>query len=320
MAACSAQEDEHDDAEDASLNDLISGDDLQDTVRVFETGPGEMTIEEINELFEVPEPPLEFDHTRNETLIQEHLATGEPLIVHAYVPLCDNEHQGIVPTSESLGDGMNLSTNLYWATSYGMWKYFKNNANWEYVYNALVDDPDPDKPIHEDVLMRAIYKRTMDNGLIVYLICDAYRGDRMESCLNDYFSALGSLHHDTISITGDTIIGAGGAHLIAFNGHNGLMDTWPEFPQGVGPTKDAVAIACVSEDFFPKAYEYTRSFPLVMTTSLLYPGAEVMDQIIITWANGGTGEECRLAAGQGYKNMKDKYSLESCQRMFSSGW
>lgn len=278
----------------------------------------------IAETTQEPEP---FDKLRDTTALTNKIKNGKALVVHAFVPLCDNENQGIVPTSPSLGDGMNLSTNLYWATSYGMWKYFKNDIKWEYIYKATQEDYDSLKPLSEHVLMRAIYRQTTASGTTIYLVCDAYRGDRMEECLEDYFSALASGYVDTLTIYESmaedstlVIFGAGLADLIAFNGHNGLMDTYPEIAEGTGPTKDAVAIACISESFFLTAFEKTRSYPLVTTTSLLYPGAAVLDEIITAWANGENGEQCRLAAGQGYKNMKDKYSLEACQRMFSSGW
>lgn len=46
--------------------------------------------------------------------LQNKILQKQPLIVHVFVPLCDNDNQGIVPVSASLGDGQNLKTNLYW--------------------------------------------------------------------------------------------------------------------------------------------------------------------------------------------------------------
>jgi len=45
--------------------------------------------------------------------LKSKINQGEPLVAHVLVPLCDNEHQGIVPTSASLGIGMDPDHNLY---------------------------------------------------------------------------------------------------------------------------------------------------------------------------------------------------------------
>ena len=60
-------------------------------------------------------------------------------MVHVFVPLCDNEHQGIIPVNASLGNGMNLQTNLYWGARYGVKSHFKSLPAWK----LLVSKKDP---------------------------------------------------------------------------------------------------------------------------------------------------------------------------------
>lgn len=100
---------------------------------------------------------------------------NEPLIVHLFVPLYDNEHQGIIPTSKSLGDGLNLKTHLYWPTSAGTKAYFKKNAKWKFLFQAF--------DIDANVLGRLVFKQVFITAK-VYLIADAYRGNRMEETVN----------------------------------------------------------------------------------------------------------------------------------------
>ena len=38
--------------------------------------------------------------------------------IHVFVALCDNKYQGIVPVPESIGNGQNARTNLYWGAAY----------------------------------------------------------------------------------------------------------------------------------------------------------------------------------------------------------
>ena len=40
--------------------------------------------------------------------------------IHVFVALCDHINQGIVSVPESLGNGQNPTTNLYWGALYGV--------------------------------------------------------------------------------------------------------------------------------------------------------------------------------------------------------
>ena len=236
-----------------------------------------------------------------------------PLVVHVKVPLCDNENQGIVPTSPSLGNGMDLKRNLYWATSKGMKRFFNELSDWTLLSSEL--DPS------ENVLERVVFKKKYKNGAIVYLVADAYRGDRMVACLQDHFNSLSGVLKDTMVIGSDTVGIYGNADLLAFNGHNGLMDETVFFEKNVdGIARDAVTIACISGDYFKTRYDATNSYPLVHTTNLLYPGAFILEGIINSWANLESAKECKIAAGNGYYKYKPKSGPNGSQNLFSSGW
>jgi hypothetical protein len=48
------------------------------------------------------------------------LAQTSPRIVHVFVALADNQHQGIVPVPAALGNGRDPQRNLYWGAAYGV--------------------------------------------------------------------------------------------------------------------------------------------------------------------------------------------------------
>jgi hypothetical protein len=245
--------------------------------------------------------------------IKSKIENNIPLVVHVNVPLCDNENQGIVPTSPSLGNGMDLKRNLYWATSKGMKRFFKELSDWKLLSSELESN--------EDVLERVVFKKKFSNGAIVYLVADAYRGDRMVRCLQDHFNALSGVLKDTLIINSDTIGIYGNADLLAFNGHNGLMDETVFFDKSVdGIARDAVTIACISGDYFKTRYQATNSYPLVHTTNLLYPGAFILEGVINSWANLESDKECKIAAGKGYYKHKPKSGPNGSQNLFSFGW
>lgn len=260
----------------------------------------------------------ELEKVYNRNIILNYLKgkveNNDPLVVHVLVPLCDNEHQGIVPTSPKIGNGMDIKNNLYWATSKGMKRFFSNAADWEFVHVKHFP-----KTV---ILERAVFYKEFPNGARVYLVADAYRGDKMPACLNDYFNSLSSHLIDTIRVQKEMIGINGGADLIAFNGHNGLMDESTVYKHANVQTrpKDAVSISCASNGYFKSHYLNTKSYPLVHTTNLLYPGAFVLKYIIDEWALLKPDKDCKIAAGNAYYTFKPKSGPNGSQNLFDYGW
>ncbi len=260
----------------------------------------------------VPEKP---DTVKNRLEIikklNEKKAKKEPLVVHLYIPLCDNINQGIVPTSESLGNGFNLKTNLYWATSSATKKFFSRHPDWQVVYNEF--------DIDTNVLERIIFKRNY-NGTPVYLAADAYRGDRMQETVNDFFAALScNKLQKAVLKSSDTIGIAGYSDLVMFNGHNGMMDNiYVKDWKNNGPRQiDAVINACVSYSYFNHQLIRARAYPLVRTKTLLHPGAYVLTQIIDDWVAGKDETTICLNAGRAYCK---KHDCGRGTKVYKAGW
>ncbi len=257
-------------------------------------------------------PPPQFDRTEIKARLQEKIENNEPLVAHILVPLCDNEHQGIVPVSASLGDGTNLRSNLYWGARYGMKSHFKLDNNWHLLST--------EKDISESILERIIFKRNYPNGAIVYLVADAYRGDQMEACLTDFLFSLGGWKENYLQINNQKIGLHHAADLIGFNGHNGLMDMNISSKRAIhDQPKDAVVIACASHDYFVPHLQETQAYPLLLTTNLLAPEAYVMEGIIDAWANLEDGASIHKSAGQAYHTYQ-KCGIKGATRLFKTGW
>ena len=247
------------------------------------------------------------DRTEIQKSLSDKKENNETLIVHALVPLCDNENQGIVPTSTSLGNGMSLRTNLYWATRTGVKRFFKDHEQWILLKSELDHN--------EDILERVYFKHSTKNMI---LIADAYRGDRMHECLNDYFNLLSGNLNEELN---DSLSDIKHPDLCIFNGHNGLMDEETNYTgRTITPPIDAVSISCISNDYFKEHYEQTGSYPLVLTSGLMYPGAFVMDGIIEAWSNGSTPRKCKEAAGKMYYKYKPESGPNGSQNLFKYGW
>lgn len=233
-----------------------------------------------------------------------------PRLIQVFVPLCDNDHQGIVPVNSSLGNGLSLRTNLYWGAGYGVYTHFKRSADWRKLTDTIY-------PTSNTVLQRVVFKHRVSNTI---LVMDAYRGDRMVNCLEDYFNTLAGIRKDSVTLSNETIQLGSKVDLVVFNGHNGLMDETVEAPFNRDSSiKDAVAIACASHYYFAPKLQQAGGYPLLLTTNLLAPEAYVLHAVLDAWINDKSPAEIRKAAGQGYHNVQ-KCGLRGATNLFCTGW
>ncbi len=244
--------------------------------------------------------------------LYDKIKNDEALVVHIFVPLCDNDNQGIVPTTKSLGDGLNLKTNLYWGAGYGMKTHFKRRKDWKLVYQQFDTD--------SNILERVVFYKVYSNKAKVYLIADGYRGDRMEQCLEDFFKSLAGIKRDSLNIENSYVDISSQADLLIFNGHNGLMDVDMELIYNEDNVyRDAAVISCVSYGYFENYLKCLKAYPLVTSVSFLPPEAYVAEGLVNSWALMKTNDEIRLAAGDAmYK--AHKKSQKAMRAMFKTGW
>lgn len=282
---------------------------------IFSCGSGaQNTVKKENLVAEQDTSVSCHEFTRENILKRLHgkKEQGSPLVVHLFVPLCDNENQGIIPVSKSLGDGRNLKTNLYWGAGYGIKTHFKRNKSWQMAYSEF--------NINENILERCVFKKKYSNGAQVILIADAYAGDKMQPCLQNFFGELAGTALDTLYLDNDTLLPSGSADFLIFNGHNGLMDNYMDVIQNVDNIeKDAAVISCLSSSFFMEHLKCLKAYPLVVTRDYLPPEGYIAEAIIDAWAELKPDEEIRLSAGNAMFRIF-KRNQKAMQRIFKTGW
>ena len=142
----------------------------------------------------------------------------------------------------------------------------------------------------------------------------------MRACVSDYFHFLAGKKADSLRLDYHVFPCGQDADMMVFNGHNGIYEAGLDSVFTVNKRqKDAVVIACSSYWNFTSMMRIANCFPLVTTTESMYPGATVLDKIIEKWALLENAETVRMAAAQGYEEMKN-CGIEACNRMFHSGW
>jgi hypothetical protein len=233
-------------------------------------------------------------------------------IVHVFVALCDNRHQGIVRVPKELGNGQNPRTNLYWGALYGVRTFFRRSSHWhETTFTG--------KPCSDAVLKRCVF-RSSESSSPIYVIADAYDGSRMRSALTDFFRTAAGLDTAEIAVsgTGRSVQAMGKPDMVCFVGHNGLMDlSLSAYPKNSGRTNPdcAVVLACRSSSYFEKPLRKAGCTPLITTSGLMAPEAYTLDAVIRSWAAGDSPAETMRKAAEAYAKYQ-KISNNAAVRLF----
>jgi hypothetical protein len=231
-------------------------------------------------------------------------------VIHVLVALCDNENQGIVPVPAFLGNGEDTNRNLYWGAAYGVKTYFGKSASWTKV--ATLPNP------KENVLERIVFKHKTQK---VYLVADAYRGSKMKETIEDFFAAVSGEKLENVIINDLTLQILGSANLVAFVGHNGLMDFSLEkqIVKKDDDARDAVMLACASKNYFAEHLKKTNAKPLLWTSNLMAPEAYILHDALEGWVRDESEQQIRQRAAGAYAKYQ-KISLKAARNLLITGW
>jgi len=236
----------------------------------------------------------------------------QPRTVHIFVALADNQHQGIVPVPARLGNGDDPGNNLYWGSAYGVKTFFGRSTEWVLMNCST-------KPKSE-VLERCIFKHRETN---TYMVADAYRGSEIRQAILDFFDAAAGAGPETIvaSPSAQRLSIRGGSNLVAYVGHDGLMDfRLPLIPKQKSEIRrDAIILACASKQYFAESLRAGGAYPLLWTTNLMAPEAYTLKSALDGWIVGENNEQIRNRAAGAYDKYQ-KCGLRAARRLFASGW
>lgn len=238
----------------------------------------------------------------------EDITAGKPLVVEVHVPLCDNQFTRC--GNAKLGDGDNPDTNLYWSTTPGLGVWFaRKGGGWTRVFHATggKDTGDP------DVLELHVYRRTITTPAAwrkrgapktyeVDLVIHGWRGSAIDKALAAYAADVSGQGTRTVTLAGKTQLAAGGAaRIVAFVGHNRLMDLdhfdWPKAGDDI---KGTIAIACHTKSYMKDDVPAATRVPLLMTNDFLFSNAAPLEAAVLAFARGGGYSAIRTDAATAY--------------------
>jgi hypothetical protein len=146
--------------------------------------------------------------------------------------------------------------NLYWGAAAGVKTFFARNPDWALLNctgEGNAGEKDRPKPA---VLERCVFKYRRAE---VYLVADAYRGDEIRQAILDFFDAGAGASPERVALSAGsqsfTLTVRDGSDLVAYVGHDGLMDfRLPVVPKKKNEThRDAIILACASKQYFSDA-------------------------------------------------------------------
>lgn len=230
--------------------------------------------------------------------------------VHVLVALCDNQHQGIVKVPDGIGNGQNPGTNLYWGAGYGVRTHFNRTGEWKRLACPPALEP--------HILERAVWKH---RDSAVYLIAEAYDGRAIRHATEDLLRYASGNGERRIAAGGASLNVGGGADLLAYVGHNGLMDFTLDssFPGRPGNRREAIILACLSQRWFAPHLKPTGAEPLVWTTGLMAPEAYTLKAALDGWVLHERPESIRERAAMAYHQYQ-RCGINGARRLFVTGW
>ncbi|MGE9312032.1 hypothetical protein ACLOAU_10310 [Niabella sp. CJ426] len=229
--------------------------------------------------------------------------------IHILVALCDNKYQGIVPVPAKIGNGQDPDNNLYWGCGYGVRTYFKKSSNWTFIKTLKGQGVK---------MQRLVFKHKQKNS---YLIADAYNGMYIKDCTVDFLKSCSGQLKDVLDVDGKHIGINGNASLLAYVGHDGLMDfsLSESFRNADGRKRDAIMLACISKKYFAPHLSQTQARPLIWSTGLMSPEAYTLHDALNAYLDKQSPEAIRTAAAKAYAKYQ-KCSEKAARNLLVTGF
>jgi hypothetical protein len=233
--------------------------------------------------------------------------------IHVFVALCDNRSQGIVPVPAKLGNGEDPDNNLYWGAAYGLRTFFKKSPDWELLAS--------ERKTGGAVLERLVFRHRRAGA---YLVADAYRGAEIRQAIAHFLAACAGGRTESLTVGAGAarteVPAGGGARLLAYVGHNGLMDfALAEPPKGTaGSARQALVLACKSQPLFEKPIREAGARPLLLTTGFMAPEAYTLAAALEGWLAGEAPEAVAARAARAY-DAYQKCGPAAARKLFAAG-
>ena len=153
------------------------------------------------------------------------------------------------------------------------------------------------------------------------MVADAYDGAFIKNAMTDFCNASAGAANEIAVWGNDTLGILGNAAMIAYIGHEGLMDVSLDSvpPRRDGRKRDAIILACESKQYWGRILHKTGAKPLLWTTELMCPEAYTLDAAITGWLNKETDAQIHQRASEAYSKYQ-KCTLNAAGQLLATGY
>lgn len=210
-----------------------------------------------------------------------------------------------MPVPKTIGNGQDTKNNLYWGSAYGIKTYFQRSSEWTLINQRKVDSL---------ILERLVFKHTKKD---YFIVADAYNGKNIKNATKMFLRSSSGIVKDTLTVNNRIIGILGNSKLVAYIGHDGLMDfsIKEEFENMDNVKRDVIILACYSKNYFASHLKKSNINPLLWTTGLMAPEAYTIHDAITGYVNGETNDKIRVRAAKAY-NKYQKCGLNASKKLF----
>jgi hypothetical protein len=129
------------------------------------------------------------------------------------------------------------------------------------------------------------------------------------------------IRKDTCHINNTPVGLYGNAALVAYIGHDGLMDftLQNQYFNADNKQRDCIILACASKNYFWKYIKNAKANPLVWTTDLMCPEAYTLHDALGAFINGASQTVVREKAVAAYSKYQ-KCSIKAARGLLVTGW
>jgi hypothetical protein len=227
-------------------------------------------------------------------------------MIHVFVALCDNKYQGIVPVPAGIGNGQDAASNLYWGCGYGVKGFFTRQKNWQLLSTKRFDTGSL-------ILERLVFKYRTKN---IYLVADAYDGKAIKTCTINFLKSCSGNYSDSVQVNNKDIYCGGASQIVAYIGHDGLMDfsLSDKYIAIDNKKREAMIFACISKKYFAAHLQNTGATPVVWTSGLCSPEAYSLSAALESRINEDPIQNAATKAAAAYHQYQ-KCGLKAAQKL-----
>lgn len=162
----------------------------------------------------------------------------------------------------------------------------------------------------------------MDNNTLAKLTSGRVAcREKIKTCTENFLKASNGQNPIQVIYDSLKLEFSGNADLIAYLGHNGLMDFKVniKYDTTENNKKDVIILACFSKSYFSPEIRKAKANPILWTTHLMAPEAYTLKSAIDGWILNESGAKIGERAAQTY-NKYQKCGIKGARNLFTTGF